>query len=38
MKQNIWLMPTLLVALTACQDTENTFMVGTLEQIGRAHV
>jgi HlyD family secretion protein len=32
MKQNIWLIPTLLVALTACQDTENTFMVGTLER------
>ncbi len=30
--KRIWLIPALLLALTACQDTENTFMVGTLER------
>jgi HlyD family secretion protein len=32
MKQKIWLIPVLLATLSACDQTEKTFMVGTLER------
>lgn len=32
MKHRLWLVPALLVALTACDKTEESYMVGTLER------
>ena len=32
MKTTQWLMPVLMMALAACDNTEQTFMVGTLER------